>query len=93
MPIFSVHTEAEWRRILETMQEKTALAMSLTDPEGKILLSCWKTKDVPRPFAVQRVPCNMMICSDRTYLEYSDLPCLVQDSKIIIDIFREYNLI
>ena len=39
MPIFNMHTEAEWRRILETMQKKTSLAMSLTDPEGKILLS------------------------------------------------------
>ncbi len=56
------------------------------DPEGNMLLSCWKTKDVPESFEVQGVPCNMVICSDRTFLEYSDLACLVQDSKIIIDI-------
>lgn len=56
------------------------------DPKGNMLLSCWKTMDVPESFEVQGVPCNMVICSDRTFLEYSDLPCLVQDSKIIIDI-------
>jgi len=28
----------------------------------------------------------MVICSDRTFLEYSDLACLVQGSQIIIDI-------
>ncbi len=56
------------------------------DPDGNRLLSCWKTKDVPRPFDVYGVRCNLVICSDRTYLEHSDLPCLVAGSQVIIDI-------
>jgi predicted amidohydrolase len=56
------------------------------DPEGHVLVSCWKTMDVPESFEVLGVPCNMVICSDRTFLEYSDLVCLVQGSQIIIDI-------
>lgn len=56
------------------------------DPDGNRLLSCWKTKDVPRPFDVHGIRCNVVICSDRTYLEHSDLPCLVAGSQVIIDI-------
>lgn len=56
------------------------------DSDGNRLLSCWKTKDVPRPFDVRGVRCNLVICSDRTYLEHSDLPCLVAGSQVIIDI-------
>jgi predicted amidohydrolase len=55
-------------------------------PDGNIVTSCWKSRDVTESFDVHGVPCNMVICSDRTYLEYSDLPCLVQGSKVIIDI-------
>jgi predicted amidohydrolase len=54
--------------------------------DGKTLISCWKTKDVPESFDVNGVACNVVICSDRTFLEYSDLPCLVQGSQVIIDI-------
>ena len=54
--------------------------------DGKTLISCWKTKDVPESFNVDQVACNVVICSDRTFLEYSDLPCLVQGSQVIIDI-------
>jgi len=56
------------------------------DPEGNLPVSCWKTMDVPESFEVHGVACNMVICSDRTFLEYSDLVCLVQGSKIIIDV-------
>lgn len=56
------------------------------DPDGKTLTSCWKTRDVTETFDVDGVRCNMVICSDRTFLEYSDLPCLVQGSQVIIDI-------
>ena len=55
-------------------------------PNGKMLISCWKTRDVPEPFDVHGVRCNIVICSDRTYLEHSDLPCLVQGSQVIIDV-------
>jgi len=55
-------------------------------PDGEILISFWKTRDVPESFDVDGVRCNIVICSDRTFLEYSDLPCLVQGSKVIIDI-------
>jgi len=54
--------------------------------DGDMLVSCWKTKDVPNAFEACGVVCNLVICSDRTFLEYSDLPCLVQGSQIIIDI-------
>lgn len=44
-----------------------------------------KNLDVPRPFVVDGVPCNLSVCSDRGYLEHSDLPCLALGSQIIID--------
>ena len=56
------------------------------DPNGKRLVFYWKNKDVPQRFFVHGVPCNLSICSDRGYLEHSDLACLVQGSQIIIDI-------
>lgn len=61
-------------------------AAYLLGPDGSTLISYWKTKDVPQSFDVHGVRCNMVLCSDRTFLEYSDLPCLVQGSKVIIDI-------
>ena len=61
-------------------------AAYLMGPDGSTLISYWKTKDVPQSFDVRGVRCNIVLCSDRTFLEYSDLPCLVQDSKVIIDI-------
>ena len=54
--------------------------------DGKMLISCWKTRDVPQSFDVNGVACNIVVCSDRTFLEYSDLPCLVQGSQVVIDI-------
>jgi predicted amidohydrolase len=56
------------------------------DPEGNRLLFYSKNMEVPNRFYVRGIPVNVSICSDRGYLEHSDLPCLVQDSQIIIDI-------
>lgn len=56
------------------------------DPQGNRLLFYSKNIEVPNRFRVRGVPVNVSICSDRGYLEHSDLPCLVQDSQIIIDI-------
>jgi len=56
------------------------------DPDGKRPVFYRKNREVPRRFNVHGAPCNLSICSDRGYLEHSDLPCLVQDSRIIIDI-------
>lgn len=61
-------------------------AAYLLGPDGSTLVSYRKTKDVPQSFDVHGVRCNMVLCSDRTFLEYSDLPCLVQGSKVIVDI-------
>lgn len=55
------------------------------DPQGKRLLFYSKNIEVPSRFYVRGIPVNVSICSDRGYLEHSDLPCLVQDSQIIID--------
>jgi len=55
------------------------------DPHGNKLISYEKNIEVPQRFYVDGVPCNVLICSDRGYLEHSDLPCLVQGSQIIID--------
>ena len=55
------------------------------DPQGNRLISYEKNTEVPQRFYVDGVPCNISICSDRGYLEHSDLPCLVQGSQIIID--------
>ena len=54
-------------------------------PKGKRLMSYRKNMEVPQRFHVEGIPCNIAICSDRGYLEHSDLPCLVQGSQIIID--------
>ncbi len=56
------------------------------DPDGHRLLFYKKNADVPQQFYVHGVPFNLVICSDRGYLEHSDLPCLVQGSQVIIDI-------
>jgi len=56
------------------------------DPNGSRLVFYDKNYEVPQQFHVYGIPFNLVICSDRGYLEHSDLPCLVQDSQIIIDI-------
>ena len=56
------------------------------DPDGHRVLFYKKNAEVPSSFSVHGVPFNLVICSDRGYLEHSDLPCLVQDSQVIIDI-------
>ena len=56
------------------------------DPKGNRLLFYWKDSEVPQRFYVHGIPFNLVICSDRGYLEHSDLPCLVQGSQAIIDI-------
>jgi len=56
------------------------------DPNGQRLLFYEKNTEVPQRFFVCGVPFNLSICSDRGYLEHSDLPCLVQGSQVIIDI-------
>jgi predicted amidohydrolase len=55
-------------------------------PDGRRVLFYKKNTEVPRSFYVNGVPFNLVICSDRGYLEHSDLPCLVQGSQVIIDI-------
>lgn len=56
------------------------------DPNGARPVFYEKNLEVPRRFVMDGVPCNLSICSDRGYLEHSDLPCLVQNSQLIIDI-------
>ncbi|MFC1635931.1 carbon-nitrogen hydrolase family protein [Planctomycetota bacterium] len=56
------------------------------DPNGQRLLFYKKNTEVPQRFYVHGIPFNLSICSDRGYLEHSDLPCLVQDSQVIVDI-------
>lgn len=56
------------------------------DPNGQRLLFYKKNAEVPQRFYVYGIPFNLSICSDRGYLEHSDLPCLVQGSQVIIDI-------
>jgi len=55
------------------------------DPNGSRLVFYDKNYEVPQRFDVCGIPCSLLICSDRGYLEHSDLPCLVQGSQIIID--------
>ena len=55
------------------------------DPNGNRLVFYKKNAEVPQQFHVYGIPFNLVICSDRGYLEHSDLPCLVQGSQIIID--------
>ena len=56
------------------------------DPNGRRLIFYEKNAEVPPRFYVQGIPFNLVVCSDRGYLEHSDLPCLVQGSQVIIDI-------
>ncbi len=56
------------------------------DPRGQRSLFYSKNSEVPQRFYVNGVPVSVAICSDRGYLEHSDLPCLVQGSQLIIDI-------
>lgn len=56
------------------------------DPNGQRILYYEKNTEVPQQFYVNGTPFNLSICSDRGYLEHSDLPCLVQGSQVIIDI-------
>jgi len=58
----------------------------LLDTAGKVLIDYKKNWDVPRGFSIEGVPMNMVICSDRWYLEHSDLPALTGGSRIIIDV-------
>ena len=55
------------------------------DPNGSRLVFYDKNYEVPQRFGICGIPSNLAICSDRGYLEHSDLPCLVQGSQIIID--------
>ncbi|MGD8499478.1 MAG: carbon-nitrogen hydrolase family protein [Phycisphaerales bacterium] len=56
------------------------------DPNGHNVLFYKKNAEVPQRFYVHGVPFNLVICSDRGYLEHSDLPCLAQGSQVVIDI-------
>jgi predicted amidohydrolase len=56
------------------------------DPNGQKILCYEKNTEVLQRFYVNGVTFNLSICSDRGYLEHSDLPCLVQNSQVIIDI-------
>ncbi|MFH1717981.1 MAG: nitrilase-related carbon-nitrogen hydrolase [Planctomycetota bacterium] len=55
------------------------------DPNGSRLVFYDKNYEVPQRFDICGIPCSLVICSDRGYMEHSDLPCLVQGSQIIID--------
>lgn len=55
-------------------------------PRGEQVMAYWKSSEVPPSFEVDGVPCNLLICSDRWYLEMSELPCLVHGTKLLIDI-------
>jgi len=44
-----------------------------------------KNLDVPRPFVVDGVVCGLSVCSDRGYLEHSDLSCIALGAQVIID--------
>jgi predicted amidohydrolase len=56
------------------------------DPDGRRVLFYKKNAEVPQSFGAHGIQFNLSICSDRGYLEHSDLPCLVQGSQVIIDI-------
>jgi len=56
------------------------------DPNGSRLVFYEKNYEVSQRFDICGIPSNLLICSDRGYLEHSDLPSLVQGSQIIIDI-------
>ncbi|MDH4238864.1 MAG: hypothetical protein OEW48_04820, partial [Phycisphaerae bacterium] len=56
------------------------------DPDGRRVLFYKKNAEVPQSFGAHGIQFNLSICSDRSYLEHSDLPCLVQGSQVIIDI-------
>ena len=53
--------------------------------DGKQAVFYRKNLDAPLPFVVDGVLCNLSVCSDRGYLEHSDLPCVTLGSQIIID--------
>jgi predicted amidohydrolase len=55
------------------------------DERGSRVLSYVKNKEVPRPFVTHGVLCNLCICSDRGYIEHSDLPSLMHGVQVIID--------
>lgn len=55
------------------------------DADGKCLVSYVKNHEVPQAFLVNGVPFNLSVCSDRGYLEHSDLPCLAQGVQVIVD--------
>ncbi len=40
MNVFDIKTEEEWCGLLDGFHDQTGLAVSLTDPNGKILLTC-----------------------------------------------------
>lgn len=42
--------------------------------------------EIPEPFNVKGIPCHVLLCADRWFLESADLLCLVQNTKVIIDI-------
>ena len=65
--------------------QRYSIVCFVYSPKGKRLMSYSKNMEVPQRFHVEGIPCNIAICSDRGYLEHSDLPCLVQGSQIIID--------
>ncbi len=70
----------------ETDAEPYANRGIVFDQDGHRILSYEKNAEVPQSFSVHGTRFNLSICSDRGYLEHSDLPCLVQGSQVIIDI-------
>ena len=55
-------------------------------PDGGLLINYRKTHEFPPVFFVDGIRCNMAVCADRWLRELSDLPCLAQGSRIMIEI-------
>lgn len=53
--------------------------------EGARAVMYRENLETPQPFLVRGVPCNLSVCSDRGYLELSDLPCVALGTQIIVD--------
>ena len=70
----------------ESETEKFRNKAFIFGPTGEQVLAYKKSVEVPPSFKVNGVRCNLLICSDRWYLEMSDLPCLVDETQLIFDI-------
>ena len=58
----------------------------LINPEGDIVVEYTKNFDVPRAFSIDGIKMNLVLCSDRWYIEHSDLPAVADQSRVILDV-------